>query len=186
VEGEVGFKFFENGLIVKLWTSCLRSKVEECRREPLISDDNIVSRPAGEDMGWIVVTNEFNRAQYFARPTLRTKNFVKTLIQRAAITIRKVQNRPRCERCGKWMKIFRKPSRATFWACFHKHILVTKRPTPTWRGWDFALTARMLAIVTAWRKEFHRYLQAQRDKGNNPRPAAKIRKAWFATINPNS
>jgi hypothetical protein len=184
LEGEVGFKYFENGFVVKIWTSCLRSEVARCRREPLISGDVIVSRPPGEDMGWIVVTNEFNRAQYFARPTLRTKNFVRTFIQRAAITIRKVQKRPLCERCAKWMKIFRKKNRATFWSCFHKHIPSKERPRPFWKGWDFALTPRMLALVNAWRREFHRYLHAQRAKGNNPTPAAKIRNAWIATVDP--
>jgi len=185
LEGEVGFKFFENGLIVKVWTSCLRSEVEKCRREPLLSADVIVSRPPGEDMGWIVITNEFNRAQYFARPTLRTKNFVKTFIQRAGITIRKVQRRPLCEKCGKWMIIFRKASRATFWACFHRHLPRERRPTPFWKGWDFALTARMKAIVVAWRREFHRYLEAQRENGHTPRPAAQIRNAWVSTRDPN-
>lgn len=184
LEGEVGFKYFENGLVVKIWTSCLRSEVAKCRREPLISDDIIVSRPPGEDMGWIVITNEFNRAQYFARPTLRTKNFVKTFIQRAGITIRKVQKRPPCERCGKWMRIFRKPTRATFWGCLHNQIPIGKRPKPFWKSWDFALTERMLAIAIAWRKEFHRYLTKAKEEGRDPRPAAKIRHAWFATIDP--
>ena len=184
VEGEVGFKYFENGLMVKIWTSCLRSEVERCRREPLISGDIIVSRPPGEDMGWIVITNEFNRAQYFARPTLRTKNFVRTLIQRAGITIRKVQYRPTCEICRKWMVIFRKPTRATFWACFHRQTPFHFGSKPAWKGWDFALTKRMRMIVVAWRREFHRYLEAQRAKGCEPTPAATIRRAWFETVNP--
>ena len=183
LEGEVGFKYFENGLMVKIWTSCLRSQVAKCRREPSISDDVIVSRPSGKDMGWVVIADEFNRAQYFARPTLRTKNFVKTFIQRIGITIRKVQYRPICEECGKWMKVFRKLNRATFWACFHQRTAYERRK-PVWRDWDFALKPRMLKIAKGWRKEFHRYLEREHEKGNIPRHAAEIRNRWVATKNP--
>lgn len=185
VEGEIGFKFFENGLRINAWTSCLRSQVEQCRKEPLISGDVIVSRPPGEDVGWVVITNEFGRAQYFARPTMRTKNFVRTFIQRIAITTRKVQKRPLCETCYRWMRIFRKRTRATFWACFHRRIPKSKRPKPFWKGWDFALTPLMLMLVVAWRREFHRYLARERAKGHEPRPASEIRKAWVATNDPN-
>jgi hypothetical protein len=180
--GEVGFKYFENGYVVKVWTSCLREEVEQCRREPLISQDVVVSRPVATDLGWILITDRQNKAQYFARPTMRTKHFIKKLIARAGITTKKVQCRPLCAQCGTFMQIHQKPNRATFWECRENQRHIPQKPV--WKDWDFALTPHMLAIVREWRKEYHRYLAREKAKGHVPRHASEIRKRWIPTRDP--
>lgn len=182
LRGEVGFKYTENGYTVKVWTSCLREMVERCRAAPLISLAEVVSSPPGEDVGWIVVVDPYNHAQYFARPTLRTMGFVQTLLQRIWITQRKVINRPLCEKCQKFMGIFEKDDGGTFWACLRKVLHADGKPF--WRDWDHKLPPRALRIAKAWRRQFQRYLKRKRANGHEPRRARSIRKGWAATRDP--
>ena len=182
IAGEVGFKCSLNGYTVKVWTSCVREAVERCREAPLFSRGEAVGRPPGEDLGWIVVTDAFNHAQYFARPSLRTKNFVRTLCRRVWITLWKVQHRPLCEKCRKFMHIFRKEDGGTFWACLRNAFHETTKPV--WLGWDFGLPPGALAFALAWRSEFHRYLKRERARGNNPQRARTIRHGWIETKDP--
>jgi hypothetical protein len=41
-----------------------------------------------------------------------------------------------------------------------------------------------LRIVQTWRKQFAKYLQAEREKGHEPRRASTIRKPWRVTRDP--
>jgi hypothetical protein len=184
IEGEVGFQYSENGYTVKVWTTCLRSKVRKCRLEnSLFSGGEVVSRPSGEDMGWVLIVDSTNKAKYFAKPVLRTKNFIKTLYQRTLISTIRVQKRPLCMQCGCYMHIFRKKSKATYWVCWEKFNHAPKKPL--WKNWDFPLGPRAMKIVKAWRREYRRYLDAKRAKGEYPTQARFIRKSrYVATKNP--
>lgn len=174
ISGEVGFVYRKNGYVVKVWTTCLRCVIEECSKIPSLFMDTAVSRPPGEDMGWVVITDQRDKEQYFTRPTLRTKGFITTFLRRAWITWKKVALRPRCPECQRLMTIFRKKSRATFWACFLSEAHRERKPT--WKDWDFCLTEKERGYAEGWRKEYHRYLDQQHKKGHIPQRASAIRK----------
>ncbi len=181
--GEIGYRCSFHGYIVKVWTSCMRDVVEQCRRSaPGTADQIVVSRPAEEDCGWVLIADFRGAAQYFARPAFRTRNFVKTLLRRAWITQRRIKDRPLCPACGKFMEICTRKSGATFWGCYRR----TLHPDgfATREDWDCGLPPKALAIAKAWRREFSRYLREARKKGRNPRRASEVRNAWKATRDP--
>lgn len=179
---EVGFKYFRNGYVVKVWTSCFRAEVAQCRREPLISQDVVVSKPVGTDFGWVVLTDAHNNAEYFARSTKRTKNFVKNLLQRAMITAQKVQNRPLCEQYSTFMKIRRKPSGATFWECTLIDRHANRRRTS--KDWDCGLGPKGKKVVGKARSAYRRTHEKEKAEGRGQRRASEIRIGWNATKKP--
>lgn len=181
IPGEIGFKYSENGLTVKVWTSCVRSLVEACEREAEISAHCSVGRPPGGDSGWVLI-ERLGREQYFARPTNRTKNFVRTLLQRAWITQWKVQHRPLCPACNKFMSIFSRGNGAVFWCCLRTGLHDDTKPR--WANWDAGLPPKALRISKAWRREFHRYLKKKREEGEEPRRASAVRTGWHAGRDP--
>jgi hypothetical protein len=185
VRHEAGFKYYENGYLVKVWTSCYQHEIDQCRKDPDLFQDRVVSRPAGTDVGWILIVDPKNWAQYFARPVLRTKNFVRTFLRRAWITQRKIKTRPLCEQCEKYMEICAKESGATFWVCYGRSKKDAHEPKrPVFKDWDHGLPPRALQLAKAWRKEFRRYLKKEFAKGNQPRRANTIRKGWKESKNP--
>jgi hypothetical protein len=133
---EEGYIYVANGLKAKVWTTVLLALVMECDRKhanapPLLKPavaadlaDVIVSSPPGIDMGWVLIADLNDNAQYFSVPFPRTAGFMKALCSYARIAQIKVQNRPRCERCGMRMEIFVNKKRQTYWVCddikFHK------------------------------------------------------------------
>ncbi len=181
--GEIGFRYTENGYTIKVWTSCLRRVVEQCRAEPLLSQNVTVGRPTSKDAGWIVVVDSTDQSQYFARKTHRTKGFVETLLRRVWITQFKVRNRPLCKTCGKFMKIFVQDDGGTFWACFRKGL--HDDGNPRWEDWDCGLPPRARRYAKAWRKPAERNRKKVKiSTGQKPRRACTIRKGWRAAKNP--
>lgn len=182
--GEIGYKCSFHGHTVKAWTSCVRGLVEQCRRAaPGIDvDDMIVSRPVDEDSGWVLIVDGAGRAQYFARPVFRTRNFVRTFLRRAWITQKKVKDRPLCPVCGKFMAIITTKSGGNFWGCYRRNLHPDGFATR--EDWDFNLPPRAMKIAKAWRREYDRYLRAARKKGKAPRPASEIRNPWRSTKDP--
>ncbi len=182
--GEIGFKYSAHGHTVKVWTSCLRSAVEKCRRakSSFCVDDVIVSRPAGEDMGWVLIIDSQGRAQYFARPVVRTKGFVLTLLRRTWITRWKILNRPLCPMCGSFMVICSTAYGGNYWGCYKRRA--HPHGQPAFAPWDADLPPKALKFAKAWRKQYYRYLKAERKKGNDPRRASAIRTPWRSTRNP--
>jgi len=185
--GEIGFKYVAHGYVVKVWTTCMRGAVEKCRRAGLHDGSStvaevVVGRPAGKDVGWIVIADHFGRAEYFARPTLRTKNFVTTLLRRTWITKRRVERRPLCPSCHKFMWICTKQSGATFWACRRRQSHPDGRSV--FKDWDASLPPKALKLARAWRKSFSTHLKKARQEGKEPRRASTIRTPWTAEENP--
>jgi hypothetical protein len=180
--GEIGYKCSFHSYTVKVWTSCVRDAVEQCRGSALDVGNVIVSRPAGEDMGWVVIVDPRGQAQYFARPVLRTKNFMKTFLRRAWITQKKIKDRPLCTICGKFMGIHTTKSGGNFWGCYRRDLHPSGLGVT--KDWDFNLPPKALKFAKAWRNQFARYLRAERKKGKNPQRASAVRTPWKATKNP--
>jgi len=164
-------------------TSCLRDVVEKCRSGALPNANEIVvSRPAGEDAAWVLIVDAEGRAQYFARPIFRTKNFVQTLLRRTWITRKRIMDRPLCSGCGKFMDICESQWGGNFWGCYRRKLHPEGKSV--FKNWDFNLPVKALRIVQTWRKQFAKYLQAEREKGHEPRRASTIRKPWRVTRDP--
>jgi hypothetical protein len=179
---EVGFKYFRNGYVVKVWTSCLGREVDQCRKEPLLSLDVVVSRPPEEDFGWVVLTDSRNHAEYFARSTKRTKNFVTNLLKRALITAQKVQNRPLCPKCKTFMEIHREPTGATYWECRQMDRHADGRFT--FQNWDVGLGSKGKKAVEGPRNAYRRTHQKEKAEGRGQRRMAEIRIGWEPTRDP--
>ena len=192
-EAEKGYVYTQKGLTVKVWTSCERSKVDDCalRYEefPVLREaigDEIVSRPKGTDMGWVLIVDSRNKAQYFAVPFHRTLNFVVSLCETARITQLRVQARPQCKECQKYMVIRVEETRATYWACFQTAGHGTSKAF--FLDWDHALSPKAKAAAMRRRKKRKAWQKAKlklRDEGKKvPQPARKLRQSWKATKDP--
>jgi hypothetical protein len=184
VPGEVGFKCSRHGYTMKVWTSCLRALVRECSNDPENLFDVIVSIPTDEDCGWVLIVDEYNRAEYYARHVNRTKNFVENLLERAWITFLRMANRPLCPKCEKYMHIHRKENMQTFWICKRASSHDTQKPF--FKNWDFALTDKAQRAANKPRKSAANFRKAQRALGKEPRTIVQVRKktGWKATKDP--
>src|SRR5690606_37802215 len=85
---EVGFEYSKNGLTVHVWTTW-------------VAEDNAMNE---QDSGWVLIT-EGDTAQYFAKPYKRCAGFIQRILSYAWIAMFKVENRPLCPTCGKFMNI---------------------------------------------------------------------------------
>ncbi len=195
-EAEKGFVYSQKGLMVKVWTSCERSKVDDCddryNNYPLLREgilQEVVSREKGTDMGWVLIVDSRNQARYFAVPFHRTLNFVQSICEWARISQMKVQGRPLCAVCECYMDIRVEESRATYWACFHQ---ASKHRTqkPVFLDWDAPIAHSLAAGVVVSRRRKKRLSWQKkklqlRDEGKQvPRSARKIRGGWRATKQP--
>jgi hypothetical protein len=189
---EKGFVLTYKGLTIKGWTSCDRERVDDCYRElathPLLKEaigDVIVGRAPGTDMGWIVVVDSKDKAQYFAAPFHRTKNFGLSLCEAARVTQIRIQNRPLCAECQVYMMIRQEESRATYWACFRTASHAGQKPV--FLNWDHALPPAAKKVVTRRRnkrKSWQKTKAKLRAEGKPVRSAREIRRGGIATKNP--
>ncbi len=181
--GEIGFKYSAHGYTVKVWTSCVRAVVEKCRKcSAGQADDVVVSREIGGDMGWVLIVDAHGSEQYFSRPVLRTANFVRNILRRTWIAQRRIDRRPLCPECRKYLVISRNKHGGFFWGCYHAELHSDGRPR--FAGWDVALPPRALKYAKMWREEFARYRRSLEKQGKKPRRAASLRKPWRSTRDP--
>ena len=96
----------------------------------------------------VVLDDVTGRAQYFGRKVLRTKYFVKNLLERARITKKRILNRPLCGKCGMLMELIqKKKTGGTFWACYNKIHAGGKLSR---ESWDHCLNDEEKKIVKNW------------------------------------
>lgn len=140
---EVGFGFFgEKGFEVVVWTT-------------YIPPDK---RARESDNGWVLI-KKGNRVLYYSHPLNRTENFLKRLYISAAIAQVRIQKRPECPQCGRYMEIVRgKGIGSRYWSCFH-HLKQVNR------GWDCNMPPEAMPYVRRIRKERERYYKQVRAKG---------------------
>ena len=192
-EAEKGYIYTQKGLTVKVWTSCERSKVDDCamrcKELPLLKDaigEEVVSRPKSTDMGWVLIVDSRNTAQYFAVPFHRTLNFIVSLCETARITQLRVQGRPQCKECGKYMVIRVEKTRATYWACFQTADHATRKAV--FLDWDHALPPKAKAAAMRRRKKRKLWQESKlklRDEGKKVSQSARtLRHGWKSTMDP--
>ena len=192
-EAEKGFIYSQKGLSVKVWTSCERSKVDDCARRfkelPVFREaigEEVVSRSKGKDMGWVLITDLRNKAQYFAVPFHRTLNFIVSLCETARITQIRVQNRPLCIECKKYMAIHVEKNRATYWICRESSKHSSQKAL--FEDWDCGLPEKAKTAAMRRRKKRKSWQKQKlkfRDEGKKaPQSARKLRRGGGETKNP--
>ncbi len=157
---EAGFTFSANGLTVWVWTTWLRA--EQRAREV--------------DMGWVVIARG-DIALYYARPMLRTKNFLDRLLKWAIVSQWKVSHRPHCPACNALMDIVRGPKlKDRYWRC----DLIGQHPDhqPRSYRWDLGLPEELQTFVDTERAVHLRYVAQRIAQGKQPHAAVLRRKGW--------
>ncbi len=158
---EASYKYTNNGYTVILHTSFLKNENKW--------------RNIGTDAGWILIA-EGDKPLYFARPFLRSKNFVIKFLCYAWITKWKVNNRPLCPLCKGYMDISRKyNSRQYFWSCDKNRHTIGK---PVNFPWDYNLPPKALKFVNIRREKTKKYKAKIVKEERIVTPAAKIRRTW--------
>jgi ribosomal protein S27AE len=152
---ELGHEFSSNGLTVHVWTSYIEEDGEY--RE--------------HDFGWIPVTSTMTgEAVYFAKPFMRTENFVPRLLRYAEIIQKKIVNRPQCPTCGTFMDIHSGIGKSTYWFC----KLHDKWET---MSWDFCLTPEEKKFLKIRRKQTKKYNEKRVSEGKPKRGTALRRRS---------
>ncbi len=155
-----GFKFTANYLTVKIWTSVLRDE----------------DKFADKGFGWELISLG-DPALYFSRPFRRTDNFFENLYMTALILKTKIQNRPICPHCKKFLDIVKGPYLySRYWKCPNTKHAVYRL------GWDHGLpdwAKNYLKSKRKARKKVQKkYAQKQLEKGKEVTPAIVRHKKW--------
>lgn len=157
---ETGFVYHNNGLWVYVWTTWLLRE----------------GRARREDTGWVLIST-INKALYFSRPTHRTKNFVVHLLSRAWIAKWRIDHRPSCPECGKWMNIARgRGTGARYWSC--KRVADHEDGKAVHQPWDKNLPPKAKKYVRRLRKEKSRSRERRREEGRPVGVAPLRRRSW--------
>lgn len=182
--GETCFLYRFGKYLVVVWTSCLREKVFECRRQEkkarsqmlLFNPGEVVSRPNGEDAGRVLILEETRKGRkfprYFARYVHRTKGFVRNLCRRAWIAAYKISHRPKCERCGEPMDICETDAGGNHWGCFNWTHFNALIKDPFFRDWHYGLPEKSQkmcrALDRAFKKQLYRRCKEAEEQGKKP------------------
>ena len=152
---ETGFTFSASGLTVVVWTTFLEA-------EGVARD---------QDSGWVLI-REGDEARYFARPMMRTKNFLYRLLLAACIAKVRIENRPLCPTCQAFMKITEgKYLKQRYWSCCKDHGKVTL-------PWDHSLPPEVLEYLKDIRNARARYRRKLAKEGKTPGKALLKRIGW--------
>ena len=160
---EIGFIFSANGLDVRIWTTFLV--------------DDLTPRPS--DFGWVLITNG-DKAEYYAHPFRRTKNFFTNILRYAWICRWKILHRPLCPKCHGYMDITRtKHLKARYWSCKNKAHAGEKFR----EDWDCSLTvgSKTQKFLDKQRKIRHKYNAKRRKAGKEINVAMRKRRMWVVT-----
>jgi transposase-like protein len=159
---EVGFRYTVNGLEVVVWTTWLLK--ENKARE--------------SDSGWVIIRDAIRKnILYSSHPLHRTKNFAKNLLSQAWIAQWRIQHRPHCPECGKFMVIARgKGMKSRYWKCsnYRDH----KTGKSVCRDWDFNLSPKAKAYLRRLRKKRRKYRDKRKKELKPNYVALKKRKKW--------
>jgi len=160
---EVGFLYFANGLKVIVWTTFL--KYEREARD--------------KDEGWILIV-EGDTALYFSHPIRRTEDFLMRLLRHAWIAKRRVEQRPLCPQCKKFMMIVRgKGLGSRYWRCTNRKAHGTRGYIHA--SWDIEMPKKAAKFIARERKNRKRYRNKRTKEGKTWGQARFIRKPWKKT-----
>lgn len=159
---EKGYIFEANGMDVIVWTTY-----------DLIAQ---APRDKGKDLCWVII-REHGKAQHFAKPIRRTKNFVTNVYWRARTCAERIFNRPK-DSLGDFMVI--KRGRYMFQRYWESPTKVTDASTnkPEREGFDHGVSSQSMAYVKKIRKRTRKYNSKLRAANKKPGAAALIRTPW--------
>ena len=133
---EVGFVFRNNGLKVYVWTTWIY-EFEEARKS---------------DAGWVLITDKKGNTLYFAHPFHRTKNFVDTVVRYARVAKYKIEHRPLCTECNRFLDIVQgRAIKSRYWKC--DHVAEHRDGKPVNLNWDYGLPEIARQYLQAHRKK---------------------------------
>jgi hypothetical protein len=161
---EVGYYFRANGLTLKVWTSWLKDK----------------GRLRKSDQGWVLITDENNKAVHFVHPLNRTKNFLRRLYNYAKIERQRMIRRPVCPHCGTYLPIVRGDRlKERAWACQN----IQQHPEQTYVvvGFNDRLDPNARAYVERDERRSERY-HAKREAEGKPIYVMMLSRAGSITM----
>lgn len=128
--------------------------------------------PKGEAMGWVLVIDKNSKSPEYFNPVKRVGLYWNNLKNSAIACQQRVENRPRCKQCGKFMNIARRRGvlKARFWRC-KEHLSERE-------SWDYGLSPEKLEIVKAKRKPRAKYRDYREKEGKSVHTAMLKRKKW--------
>jgi hypothetical protein len=131
---EVGLRYDENGLQVRIWTTYLESE----------------ERVQEEDEAWVII-REGDKARYFSHPIHRTKNFLERLWKWAQVAQQRVKRRPLCPCCKAYMQIANgKGLKSRYWECRKSWVHDDRQFK--FLDWDIGLSLKARDFVTRERR----------------------------------
>lgn len=138
--------------------------------------DPIANEALPKRNGWVLI-KEGDDKKYFAHPFYRTEGFLRRVYYYAIINKCRIDNRPVCPRCKKFMDIVHgKGIKSRYWKCSNpNHEVETK-------DWDHGLKKWMKdyleTIRKARAKQKKKYEITQAEKGKVVIPAVLRRLPW--------
>lgn len=156
---ELGYEAYRNGLTAVLWSSWLPE--DEVMRD--------------HDYGWLLV-KEQDVPNYFAKPFLRSAHYVDRILTYADIVLKKIENRPICQCCGRYYRIWRSDAGGRFWICFNRDV----HEKPCCLNWDHGLSKQEIFYLNI-RREQERLYNKRREAVGKPKHgiARERRKLWI-------
>lgn len=162
---EIGFRYNASGLEVRVWTTYLDPE------GPMKSKDE----------GWVLI-KDGDRARYYARPMHRTKHFLRKLFMCARVAQIRIQERPHCPKCEKYMRIaYGSGLKSRYWECRRTELHADGRFA--FRSWDYGLSEypKAFSFVKELRKKRLPHQMKMRADGKRTGTAVLRRKSWRVT-----
>ncbi len=154
---ETGFSYSAHNLEVIVWTTFL--------------EDTHSARE--KDAGWVLIREADERCYFKLVP--RTRHFLHNLLGHAAIAKCRVENRPLCLVCGRYMKITQgKGLKSRYWSCKNPSVHLKTVSL----SWDYGLTKEMLDFLKPFRERRARYQSELKKQGGTPGTALRNRRGW--------
>lgn len=128
--------------------------------------------PKGEAMGWVLIIDKHSKDPDYFNPVKRVGLYWNDLKDSAIACQQRVENRPRCKKCGEFMNIARRRGvlKARFWRC-KEHLSERE-------SWDHGLSPEKLEAVKVKRKSRAKYRDSRKKEGKSVHTAMLTRKKW--------
>jgi hypothetical protein len=143
---------------------------------PTFRADNF--EPKKKDSGWVIIVKKHDKSGklYYSSPEIRrTSGFVLKLLRRAWIAMYRIEHRPKCRVCGKYMQITGRGIKSKYWRCINK----SEHEETIREEWDYNIPPIAQKFIDTLRKQTAKYVARRKKSGKPLYEAIKNRKKWI-------